>query len=85
MKEILQAKKMYCGIDISGATLDICYQAEDGTLCFDKCANGPEGFKQIWRLTGKLYHFVMESTGGQLMMINTIAANILIDKYFKSL
>jgi transposase len=32
-------------------------------LDFDKCSNSTEGFKQIWRLTGKLYHFVMESIG----------------------
>jgi transposase len=63
MNEILQVKKLYCGIDISGDTLDICYHKQDGTLCFEKCANASDGFKQIWRLTGKLYHFVMESTG----------------------
>jgi transposase len=63
MKQIITAKKSYCGIDISADTLDICYQQQDGTLCFEKCVNGPDGFKHIWRLTGKLYHFVMESTG----------------------
>ena len=63
MNEILQVKKFYFGIDISGDTLNICYQHPDGTLCFDTCSNGAEGFKQIWRLAGKLYHFVMESTG----------------------
>lgn len=63
MNQVLQVKQLYCGIDISGDTLDICYQQPDGTLAFDKCTNSTEGFKQIWRLTGKLYHFVMESTG----------------------
>lgn len=63
MKQVFTDRKLYCGIDISGVTLDICYQQQDGTLCFDKCANSPEGFKQIWRLTGRSYHFVMESTG----------------------
>lgn len=63
MNKFPVTKKMFCGIDISGDTLDICYQHHDGTLCFDKCGNGPEGFKQIWRLTGNQYHFVMESTG----------------------
>ena len=63
MKQFGSAKVLYCGIDISADTLDICYQQEDGTLCFDSCLNSLEGFKQIWRLSGKKYHFVMESTG----------------------
>lgn len=63
MPQIISAKQLYCGIDISSETLDICYQQPDGTLCFEKCANGPDGFKTIWRLTGKTYQFVMESTG----------------------
>lgn len=63
MKQIITAKQLYCGIDISGDTLDICYQQQDGTLYFEKCTNDQDGFKQLWRLTGKVYHFVMESTG----------------------
>jgi len=63
MKQINSPVTFYCGIDISGDTLDICYQEEGGTLCFEKCLNTLEGFKQIWRLTGNKYHFVMESTG----------------------
>ncbi len=54
---------MYCGIDVSGDSLDICYQVGEGTFEWYKCANNAEGFKEIWRHTGKLYHFVMESTG----------------------
>ena len=63
MQQISRANQLYCGIDISGDTLDICYQQPDGTLGFEKCINGADGFKLIWRITGKAYHFVMESTG----------------------
>lgn len=63
MKQVIIPTKFYCGIDISGDTLDLCYHQPDGTLQFQKCSNNPEGFKEIWRLTGKQYHFVMEATG----------------------
>ena len=63
MKVIQQAKKMYCGIDVSGNTLDVCYQTLEGALEWYKSSNNEEGFKKIWLHTGKFYHFVMESTG----------------------
>ena len=63
MNEIILETKLYCGIDVSGDTLDICYQYADGSLGWGKCANNLEGFRDIWRLTGKQHHFVMESTG----------------------
>ena len=63
MKAIKAEQKLYCGIDISGDTLDICYQTTDATLEWSKCANSQEGLTEIWKLTGKIYHFVMESTG----------------------
>lgn len=63
MRAIETAKKMYCGIDVSGDTLDICYHSSAGSLAWCKYANNAEGFKEIWKATGKLYHFVMESTG----------------------
>ena len=63
MKANESAKKMYCGIDVSGETLDVCYQTPEGTLAWCKCSNNAEGFKEIWQHTGKAYHFVMESTG----------------------
>ncbi len=56
-------QKWYCGIDVSGDTLDVCYQTEDGTFEWCKSSNNAEGFKEIWKLTGKIYHFVMEATG----------------------
>ena len=63
MKSKDPAFKFYCGIDVSGDTLDVCYQLADGTFEWAKHSNSSEGFKQIWKLTGKLYHFVMEATG----------------------
>lgn len=63
MKAIKTVIKLYCGIDVSGDTLDVCYQTEAGSLEWIKTTNNSLGFKKIWELTGKLYHFVMESTG----------------------
>jgi transposase len=63
MRAIKTEQKLYCGIDVSGDTLDICYQSPEGSLEWCKCSNNAEGFKEIWQHTGKLYHFVMESTG----------------------
>jgi transposase len=63
MKAIEQQKKLYCGIDVSGDSLDVCYQLPEGNLAWSKCINNAEGFKVLWQQTGKLYHFVMESSG----------------------
>ena len=63
MKIVKMKEKLYCGIDVSGDTLDICYQTIDGTLEWTKCTNNQEGFREIWKLTGKQHHFVIESTG----------------------
>ena len=63
MKAIKTEQRLYCGVDVSGATLDVCYQTEDGSLDWCKCSNTAEGFKEIWQATGKNHHFVMESTG----------------------
>ncbi len=63
MKVTKEAQKLYCGIDVSGSTLDICYQTIDGTLEWLNSSNSLDGFKQIWNVTGKQFHFVMESTG----------------------
>ena len=63
MKAIKQTSKLYCGIDVSGDTLDICYQTAMGVLEWCKCTNALSGFIEIWKLTGKGYHFIMESTG----------------------
>ena len=63
MRAIKTQQKLYCGIDVSGDTLDVCYQSASGNVEWFKCTNNAEGFKQLWQLTGKLYHYVMESSG----------------------
>ena len=63
MKAIKPPSKLYCGIDISGDTLDVCYQTAEGVLQWSKCANSMAGFTEIWKLTGKDYHLIMEATG----------------------
>lgn len=63
MKSKVPAFKFYYGIDVSGDTLDVCYRLADGTFEWSKHTNSLEGFKEIWKLSGKLYHFVMEATG----------------------
>lgn len=63
MKAVKTEMKLYCGIDVSGDTLDACYQSAAGSLEWCKCSNNAEGFKELWMQTGKGYHFVMESTG----------------------
>ena len=63
MKSSKDVAKLYCGVDVSGNSLDVCYQTTDGIFEWCKCANSTEGFIQIWKLTGKNHHFVMESTG----------------------
>jgi transposase len=54
---------LYCGIDVSGDTLDICFQTSDGELISQKITNDASGYKQLWQLTGLNYQFIMESTG----------------------
>ncbi len=51
---------MYCGIDISAATIDICFQTIDNIFIHEKLSNDRAGFTQLLKLTGKHYHFVME-------------------------
>lgn len=59
----MEAEKMYCGIDISAATLDVCLQLSDGTFEHFSVANSRLGFKQLLKHCGMATHFVMESTG----------------------
>lgn len=63
MKSKSTVLKRYCGLDVSGDTLDLCYQLADGSFEWKKVANNTEGFKDIWKFTGKDFHFVMETTG----------------------
>ena len=54
---------LYCGIDISAETFDICVQSEDGNFIWHQLANNSNGFKQLLQLCSPNYHFVMETTG----------------------
>ena len=54
---------LYCGIDVSCDTLDVCYQSTDFTLQHCKVSNDAKGCHQLLKQTGSNYHFVMEATG----------------------
>lgn len=55
--------KRYCGIDVSHATLDVCYQNNLGEAFHLQVGNNNKGFEKILEHTGTHYHFVMEATG----------------------
>lgn len=54
---------LYCGIDMSAASFDICIQNADGTFSYHQFENTTEGFGQLLKLCGANYRFVMETTG----------------------
>lgn len=59
----METKKLCCGIDVSHAKLDVCYQNNLGELFHLQVANNKQGFAKIMEHTGPDYHFVMEATG----------------------
>ena len=59
----METKKLCCGIDVSHATLDVCYQNNLGELFHLQVGNNNKGFEKIVEHTGVDYHFVMEATG----------------------
>jgi len=59
----METRKLCCGIDVSHATLDVCYQNNLGELFHIKVGNNSKGFEKILEHTGQDYHFVMEATG----------------------
>ena len=54
---------LYCGIDISGDTIDVCIQHPGQDFESATFSNSISGFKQLWKRTGLIYQFVMEATG----------------------
>ena len=54
---------LYCGIDISAETFDICVQNDDGNFVHHQLPNNANGFKQLLQICATNYHFVMETTG----------------------
>ena len=59
----METKKLCCGIDVSHATLDVCYQNNLGELFHLQVGNNNAGYQKIIEHTGTGYHFVMEATG----------------------
>ncbi len=49
---------LYCGIDVSCDTLDICNRASELVLQHAKLPNTVKGFMQLLRLTAMAYQFV---------------------------
>jgi transposase len=58
-----QPSPRYCGIDISAATIDICYLTETGNYEHHTLPNDKTGFVQLLKLLGKNVRIVMEATG----------------------
>ncbi len=60
----MKPTQLFCGIDISSATIEVCLQKADGSFYNENLPNSTPGFKKLLQLTkGFTYHFVMESTG----------------------
>ncbi len=59
----MQSTILFCGVDVSCDTLDVCFQLPDNTLQHFKITNDVNGFRQLLKLTGCSWHFVMEATG----------------------
>jgi transposase len=54
---------LYCGIDMSADSFDICVLRPDGDFVWHNLPNTTQGFKQLLKLAGHQHHFVMEATG----------------------
>lgn len=54
---------LYCGIDISAETFDICVQSADNNFDWHQMPNNTSGFKKLLQICAANYHFVMETTG----------------------
>ncbi len=52
-----ESTSLYCGIDVSCDTLDICYQTSEKTLQHAKLPNTVKGFAQLLKLTGPALSF----------------------------
>ncbi len=60
----MEREKLYCGIDISNETIDVCIEQPDGSFVSETLKNSGRGFRKLLRLTkGNAYHYVMEYTG----------------------
>ena len=59
----MSTSNLYCGIDISADTFDICMQMPGGEYAWHQLPNDTSGFRQLLKLCAGNYHFVMETTG----------------------
>jgi transposase len=59
----MNTQTLYCGIDMSAETFDICLQLPNHQFAWYQLPNSIAGFKQLLQHCPGNYHFVMESTG----------------------
>src|SRR5690606_9775973 len=59
----MKKETMYCGIDISCDSIDVCMQMSDGNFKQETFSNDKKGFVKLLGSCTADTHFVMESTG----------------------
>jgi transposase len=59
----MKTERLFCGVDVSSETLDICYETMAGNKEHLQVSNNKKGFTLILKTCGIDTHFVMESTG----------------------
>jgi transposase len=59
----MSSQILYCGIDMSADSFDVCMQESSTDFVSHQLANNTQGFKQLLKLCPANYHFVMETTG----------------------
>jgi transposase len=59
----MPTRSLYCGIDMSGTTFDICMQTRSGDFEHHQFSNTAAGFKALLKCCAGDYWFVMEGTG----------------------
>ena len=63
--------KKIVGIDISKETFDVSFLNEKQQWTHKVYENSASGFKELWKDTGKQYHFVMEASGPYYLKLAT--------------
>lgn len=63
MENKFTPEKLFCGIDISSNTLDVCYQKSTSDYAHFRVENSKKGFEKIIKTVGSQHQFVMEATG----------------------
>jgi transposase len=67
----MEEQKLVCGIDVSKATLDICYNKTGHKKLFErKIKNNNEGHVQLFKMLGTNYTYIMENTGLYALKLN---------------